>query len=121
MRGSFFLRSLLIILVISFVLQVYGRAESPKPESPLSYVEVGATSPDCGNGGKTPYVKNRHPSKSIRVNLHVTYKYEGQNKDEDIGDWKLMPGQTKNLTSRCTIPGPTSQEFIYYAHVAEWM
>jgi hypothetical protein len=120
-RASFLLVLLFIGSVIILFAHVDGQAESKNTESPLSYIEVGSTTPNCGNGGKTPYVRNRHPSRSIRVNLHVRYKYEGQERDEDLGDWRLMPGQTKKLTSRCTVPGPTRQRFTFYAHAAEWM
>ena len=121
MRISFLLSLLLVGSIIILVLQANGQAKSAKPKSPLSYIEVGSTTPNCGNGGRTPYVRNKHPSRSIRVNLHVKYKYEGQVRDEDLGDWRLMPEQTKKLTSKCTVPGPTIQRFTYYAHAAEWM
>lgn len=111
----------LSIFIVVSAVQANEQGNDGKNTSPLSYIEVGAATPKCGKGGRTPYVKNKHASKSIRVNLHVKYRYNGQAMDQDLGDWKLMPGQTKKLTSKCTIPGPTNQLFTYYAGSAVWM
>lgn len=115
------MNKLLNLIIVLFISLGFVTAIEAAEQLPMTYVKTGAKTPSCGKGGKTPYVKNTHASKSILVNLHVKYIYNGDIINKDVGNYNLMPGQTKKLTSRCSVPGPTSQLFTYYATAAQWL
>ncbi|QBF83006.1 hypothetical protein EXU30_10105 [Shewanella maritima] len=119
--------TLVAIAVFGFAQANYAHAQNATSTNMTAktaeqYVEVGSMSPSCGNGGKTPYVKNKHSSKKIDIKLKVTYLYKGQQKVKVLpGNWRIAAGKTHKLTTRCTIPGPTSQKFSYSVHSATYM
>jgi len=110
----------LTALTLGFGLVANSEESNAPAESAISHIKVGTSAPNCGKGGKTPYIKNNHGSASILVNLHVRYSYNGQSRDTSAGSYRVNSGKTRKLTSKCSIPGPTNQTFTYYAKSASY-
>lgn len=63
---------------------------------------------NCGVDGKFINVKNRHRTRSIKVDVKTTWIYNNGERS-NLKAYKLRPGEEKH--HNCSIPGPTMQVF----------